>query len=105
TAAVAVLFSLLVARMLTPTMAAFLLRAPAKRHKEPRWVLRYLQWVRACMHRPVLTLASAVAMVALGMLVAAQLPGEFMPPDDGNQVQISLALPPGSTLADTLGLA
>lgn len=105
TAAVAVLFSLLVARMLTPTMAAFLLKAPAKRHKEPRWILRYLQWVRACMHRPVLTLASAVAMVALGMLVAAQLPGEFMPPDDGNQVQISLTLPPGSALADTLALA
>lgn len=105
TTAVAVLFSLLVARMLTPTMAAYLLKAPTKRHKEPRWVLRYVQWVRACMRRPMLTLTSAVAMVALGMLAAAQLPGEFMPPDDGNHVQVSLILPPGSVLADTLALA
>ncbi|WP_145477597.1 efflux RND transporter permease subunit [Stenotrophomonas rhizophila] len=105
TAAIAVLFSLLVARMLTPTMAAYLLKAPARRHKAPRWVLRYLQAVRACIRRPLLTLSVASALVALGVLTAAQLPGEFMPPDDGNQVQVSLTLPPGSTLAETLELA
>lgn len=105
TAAIAVLFSLLVARMLTPTMAAYLLKVPTRRYKAPRWVLRYLQGVRACMRRPRLTLSVAAVLVALGVLVAAQLPGEFMPPDDGNQVQVSLTLPPGSTLVETLELA
>ena len=36
TAAIAVFFSLVVARMLTPMMAAYLLKAPKKEHAEPR---------------------------------------------------------------------
>jgi multidrug efflux pump subunit AcrB len=47
----------------------------------------------------------AVLLIALGLTVAAHLPGEFMPPDDGNQTQVTLSLPPGSTLRDTQVLA
>ena len=101
TAAVAVLFSLLVARMLTPTMAAWLLKAPAHQPRTPRWVLRYLRVARACLQYPRRTLAAGVVVVALGLVVAAQLPGEFMPADDGDHVQVSLMLVPGSRLQDT----
>ncbi len=38
TAAIAVFFSLVVARMLTPMMAAYLLKAPKKERAEPRWL-------------------------------------------------------------------
>ena len=43
TAAIAVFFSLVVARMLTPMMAAYMLHAPKKEHPEPRWMPRYMQ--------------------------------------------------------------
>ena len=105
TAAVAVLFSLLVARMLTPTMAAYLLRTAPRTAKVPRWVTRYLRMVRTCLQHRLLTLAAATGLVLLGLGVATLLPGEFMPPDDGNQVQIQLTLPPGSRLVDTLASA
>jgi multidrug efflux pump subunit AcrB len=105
TAAIAVFFSLVVARMLTPTMAAYLLKAPTKRYKSPRWVMRYLRIVRACLRRRAATLGAAGSLVALGLLVAAHLPGEFMPPDDSDQTQVALTLPPGSTLRDTQMLA
>ena len=105
TAAVAVLFSLLVARMLTPTMAAYLLKAPHAGKKAPRWVTLYLRGVRACLQHRVLTAGAALLLVGGGLVLAAQLPGEFMPPDDGNQVQVALTLPPGSRLSQTLDIA
>ena len=40
TAAIAVFFSLVVARMLTPMMSAYLLRKPKKAHHEPGWLAR-----------------------------------------------------------------
>jgi len=105
TAAVAVFFSLVVARMLTPTMAAYLLQAPVRRRKPPRWVVWYLRCIRACLRHRAATVGVAVLLIALGLTVAAQLPGEFLPPDDGNQTQVTLSLPPGSTLRDTQALA
>ena len=72
TAAIAVFFSLVVARMLTPMMAAYLLRAPKTyAEREPRWVGVYLSWVRACLHHRVLTTAGAVAFFVGGLLLAA----------------------------------
>lgn len=105
TAAVAVFFSLVVARMLTPTMAAYLLKVPSKRRKQPRWIALYLRCARACLQHRAMTVGVAALLVALGLVIAANLPGEFMPPDDGNQAQVSISLPPGSTLRDTLLLA
>src|SRR5512138_3368752 len=43
TAAIAVFFSLVVARMLTPMMAAYLLKPPRADHHEPRWLAPYLR--------------------------------------------------------------
>ncbi|MCL6712556.1 efflux RND transporter permease subunit [Pseudomonas sp. R2.Fl] len=105
TAAVAVFFSLVVARMLTPTMAAYLLKAPTKKRKPPRWVLLYLRCVRGCLEHRGMTAAVAGLLVTLGLVVASRLPGEFIPPDDGDQTQVTLTLPPGSTLQDTLAMA
>ncbi|MBT2748743.1 efflux RND transporter permease subunit [Lysobacter sp. ISL-50] len=105
TAAVAVFFSLVVARMLTPTMAAYLLKPARRRQRLPRWVLVYLQWARACLRRRALTLGAAVLLVGAGAAIAFALPGEFIPADDGDQTQATLTLPPGSTLQDTLAVA
>jgi len=106
TAAIAVFFSLLVARMLTPMMAAYLLRAPKQQaEKTARWMSLYLSWARWCLHHRILALAAAAAFFAGGLMLAASLPGTFIPPDDNWQTQVTLTLAPGSTLDDTLVLA
>jgi multidrug efflux pump subunit AcrB len=110
TAAVAVFFSLVVARMLTPTMAAHLLRAPMlkapkRKHSEPRWIGFYLRCVHACMQHRAITLGATTLLIVGGFAIAASLPGEFIPADDGDQTQVTITLPPGSRLADTRALA
>ena len=52
TAAIAVFFSLVVARMLTPMMAAYLLHKPKKAHKEPGWLSRYMGWAQVVPEAP-----------------------------------------------------
>ncbi|MGM3388735.1 efflux RND transporter permease subunit [Stutzerimonas stutzeri] len=106
TAAIAVFFSLLVARMLTPMMAAYLLRSP-KQHaeKQPRWMSIYLSWARWCLRHRVLTVVAAAAFFVGGLMLAATLPDTFIPPDDDWQTQVTLTLAPGSKLEDTLVLA
>ncbi len=106
TAAIAVFFSLLVARLLTPMMAAYLLKAPEQLAAiEPRWITTYLGWVGWCLRHRALTIGLAAAFFGLGLFLATTLPDEFIPADDKSQTQVSLTLPPGSTLADTLALA
>ena len=102
TAAIAVFFSLVVARMLTPMMAAYILRRPKKEHHEPGWLARYMRWARWCLkHRIKTTLAAAVFLVGSFMLVPL-LPTGFIPPDDLSQTQVTLSLPPGSTFSADL---
>ncbi|RYF32623.1 MAG: efflux RND transporter permease subunit, partial [Comamonadaceae bacterium] len=106
TAAIAVFFSLVVARILTPMMAAYLLRAPEQlAAQEPRWVLMSLVWARWCLRHRAATIGLAALFSGLGLFLATTLPDEFIPADDTSQTQVSLTLAPGSTLADTLALA
>jgi multidrug efflux pump subunit AcrB len=105
TAAVAVFFSLVVARMLTPTMAAYMLKTPERKPKSPRWLEAYLGYVRWCLQHRGATVAAATLLILGGVAIAFTLPGEFIPADDGDQTQATLSLPPGSTLADTRALA
>ena len=101
TAAIAVFFSLVVARMLTPMMAAYLLKPPRGEHAEPRWMGPYLAWARWCLKHRWWTLL-AVAVFFVGSVVMMRgLPASFIPPDDLSQTQVTLALPPGATLAQT----
>jgi multidrug efflux pump subunit AcrB len=106
TAAIAVFFSLLVARMLTPMMAAYLLKAPKQpAAHEPRWVTTYLGWASWCLRHRAVTIGLATLFCGFGLFLATTLPEEFIPADDTSQTQVSLTLAPGSTLGDTLSLA
>jgi multidrug efflux pump subunit AcrB len=105
TAAIAVFFSLVVARMLTPMMAAYLLHAPKKVHGTPRWITVYLGWARWCLKHRVLTLVGAAAFFFGSFALVPLLPTGFIPPDDLSQTQVSIELPPGSTFAQTLAAA
>ena len=106
TAAGAVLFSLVVARLLTPMMAAYLLRAPARTGTaEPGWVRRYLGVARWCLRHRAVTAASGAAFFVGGLALAGALPTTFIPPDDDVLTQVSLELPPGSPLPATVAAA
>jgi multidrug efflux pump subunit AcrB len=110
TAAIAVLFSLLVARLLTPMMAAYLLRSPKQQNKqqlkaEPGWIRYYLNLVTWCLQHKGLTLGGATVFFAGGIMLAMALPGAFMPADDNQQTQVTVTLQPGTKLQDTIALA
>ena len=105
TAAIAVFFSLVVARMLTPMMAAYMLRAPKRAEHEAGWLRIYLGWARWCLRHRVLTLLGATVFFVGGLALATRLPAGFIPPDDLSQTQVTLTLAPGSTFADTRALA
>ncbi|MFC4314300.1 efflux RND transporter permease subunit [Steroidobacter flavus] len=106
TAAIAVFFSLVVARMLTPMMAAYLLKATTSHASaEPRWIAQYLSLVQLCLRHRFVTMLIVALFFGGGLVLATQLPEEFIPQDDGPQTQVTLSLPPGSRLADTTAMA
>ncbi|SEO04793.1 efflux RND transporter permease subunit [Pseudomonas sp. NFACC39-1] len=106
TAATAVFFSLVVARLLTPMMSAYLLRTPKHPpRQQSRWVSVYLCWVRWCLGHRALTLTTAALVFVGALLLVPLLPSTFIPPDDDWQTQVTLTLAPGSKLDDTLLLA
>jgi len=102
TAVLAILASLLVARLLTPMMAAYFLK-PARHTEEKdgpimRRYMRAMQW---CLrHRGLTMLAAAVFCVGSISLVPL-LPTGFIPAGDRAQTQIKVELPPGATLEQT----
>ena len=101
TAAIAVFFSLVVARMLTPMMAAYLLKPAKPGEHEPRWLERYTGWVAACLRHRWLTMLAATVFFFGSFALVPLLPTGFLPPDDLSQTQVHVALPPGSTYAQT----
>ena len=111
TVAIAVLFSLLVARLITPMMAAYLMRAKdaEEEHSEDGPVMRgYLKLVSKTTSGRLwkiparyLTLIGAVVVVIISVIFMARVPGSFLPPEDVSRIPISIELPPGTTLAET----
>ena len=105
TAAIAVFFSLVVARMLTPMMAAYILKPPKGEHGEPGWMRIYLGWARWCLKHRWWTLLIVLLFLIGSFFLLFRLPTGFIPPDDLSQTQVSLSLPPGSTLQQTYKVA
>jgi multidrug efflux pump subunit AcrB len=101
TAAVAVLASLVVARLLTPMMAAYFMKAHPVGEKDGRIMKTYLSLVRACLAHRKTTLAVTVAIVALSLSAIPYLKSGFLPASDDAQTQITLTLQPGSTIDHT----
>jgi multidrug efflux pump subunit AcrB len=105
TAALAVFASLVVARMLTPMMAAYMLRTPDQAPPEGRLMRTYLRAAAWCVrHRLATTVAAALFFVGSIALIPL-LPTGFIPPDDLSQTQVQVELPPGSRFEDTFAAA
>ena len=105
TVVVAVLTSLLVARTLTPMMAAYFLK-PHDRPEQPSRVMTwYLERVRWCLAHRWTTLG--VASVAIGSMLGLFpfLSTAFSPAGDNGFTTLSVELAPGASLEDTLEAA
>lgn len=101
TASLAVFASLVVARVLTPMMAAYMLRPIVTPHRDPSWMAPYLRSVQWAMRHRLLTCVLSGLFFIGSLGLAFFLPGAFIPPDDNSQTQVYLELPPGATLEQT----
>ena len=101
TAALAVFASLVVARALTPMMAAYLMKRNTRPHKDPFWMRSYLVASRWALQHRWITLLAATGFFVGSLMLIPLLPKGFIPADDNSQTQVYMELPPGSTLAQT----
>lgn len=104
-AALAIMASLVVARLLTPMMAAYLLKPIPMEDHDSKLMTRYLMWVRWCLHNRFKTSVMAVAFFVGSLMLIPLLPKGFVPSADRGLTQVTLELPPGSTLAQTAAAA
>jgi multidrug efflux pump subunit AcrB len=111
TAVIAVLMSLLVARLLTPMMAVALfkhtpfhepLHEPFDERPRSRLMQRYLALVRWCLGHRKTTLALTVAFLAGSVALIPLIPNGFVPASDRGFIMANVELPPGSPFDATL---
>ncbi len=101
TASLAVFASLVVARMLTPMMCAYILKDRKQAARDPRWMTFYLKWVdRSMRHRWVTVILAGMFFIG-SIVIIPLLPTGFMPADDLSQTQVYVEMQPGTPLAQT----
>jgi multidrug efflux pump subunit AcrB len=105
TAAVAVLFSLLVARLLTPMLASRYLGTVERPHIEPRWMPRYLTWVEAALRHRGRTVVLALGTFVAALALVPLIPTTFLPPMNESRTDLQITLPPGVRLSETVAAA
>jgi multidrug efflux pump subunit AcrB len=102
TVVVSVLLSLAVARLITPMMAAFFLKSHGQaEHGEGRWVKWYMKLLGWCLRNRWKTVALGGVALGVTVLSYATLPLTFQPTRNDDFSQVTIALPPGATLAQT----
>jgi hydrophobe/amphiphile efflux-1 (HAE1) family protein len=114
TVAVAVMFSLIVARLITPMMAAYLMRPTKHEDHVPGFLLsgyigllHFLNYAPTIARRWHPSIMSYVTVVgAFGILFASTLlfpylPTGFIPAGDNSRFVVQIELPPGTSLDDT----
>ena len=105
TVAFSVFFSLLVARLITPMMAAYLMRAEDgmdDHHDNDGPILKgYTRFIRVTTRWRYTTLLAAIGFLVGSVYFLLQVPGSFLPPDDASRIVLSVELPPNARLEDT----
>ncbi|MCP8897632.1 efflux RND transporter permease subunit, partial [Shinella daejeonensis] len=99
TVAVSVLFSLLVARLITPIMAArFLVHKPKPKTKQGltgKAYARLLQWTT---RRKGIVIGASLGVFVLSITASSQLPDDLIPLEDTGRLVFALEIPPGGDL-------
>lgn len=103
TVAVAVLFSLLVARLVTPMLAAYFLRPHPHREEKDGWLMRrYTALVQVSVRHRFITIIAGLAIFAGSIMATKLLPSGFLPAEDVARLLLSVELPPGAKIDDTM---
>ncbi len=102
TSAIAVFVSLVVARLLTPLMAAYIMKkVEHKEVQQAKWLVVYEKMARWSILNRGKTILIALVVFALSLTLIPMLPKGFIPPNNSNQSQISVELEPGASLEKT----
>jgi len=102
TVAIAVFISLLVARLITPMMAAYLMRpVPVKPHGDGVLMRAYTRFLAMTLRHHYLTLLAGVMLFSASLYATSLLPTGFIPDEDTSRVVASVELPPGTRLETT----
>jgi hydrophobic/amphiphilic exporter-1 (mainly G- bacteria), HAE1 family len=102
TVAAAVFISLLVARLITPLMAAYFLRPHAHVvEKDGRIMRLYTGALEVSLRHRWMTLIGGTAIFILSLMSTSLLPTGFMPNEDSARIVVQAELPPGAKLEDT----
>jgi hydrophobe/amphiphile efflux-1 (HAE1) family protein len=106
TVSVAVFFSLLVARLITPVIAAFTLKPG---HSAPKGdgpiMTRYLNVLRWSVKHRRITLIGGTLFFALSIFVLSRVPTAFIPAADLANSALRIELPPGVRLENTAAVS
>jgi len=105
TAAFAIFASLVVARVLTPMMSAYLLKPMPEAAADGRTMRAYMRVSHWCLEHRLITVIAAVLFLFGSIKLIPLLPTGFLPADDGSQTQVYLELPPGATLTQSQQVA
>ncbi|MHC2089735.1 efflux RND transporter permease subunit [Methylobacterium sp. CM6244] len=107
TIAVSVFMSLLVARLITPMLAAYFLRDHGHHHDEREgWVMRtYGRLVGWSVRHRVITLIVGLVLFAGSLASTGLLPSGFVPKQDNARTLFMVELAPGAKLVDTVAVA
>ncbi|WP_454916298.1 efflux RND transporter permease subunit [Xanthobacter sediminis] len=102
TVAIAVLFSLAVARLVTPLLAAYFLRDTGRSHAGGGPLMgAYVRLLRWSLKHRFLTIAMGLGIFVGTIFLSTLLPAGFLPNNDISRSMLSIELPPGTTLAET----
>lgn len=102
TVAISVFISLMVARLITPMMAAYLMRDNGHREEVEGRIMRlYTRILSYTIRHRFRTMGVGLVLFILSILSTQLLPQGFIPAEDTARVVLSVELPPGSTLDDT----
>jgi multidrug efflux pump subunit AcrB len=106
TVSIAVLMSLLVARLITPLMAAYFLSSKgAQPHGEAGWIKAYMRVLHWSLEHRWVVIAGAFVAFAFTILGFMRMPQTFQPTIDVDYSQVEVELPPGVRLEDTRRVA
>jgi multidrug efflux pump subunit AcrB len=89
-ACVSVAFSLVVARTLTPLMAAYLLRHTKHEDRDPPWMAPYLKALNWCLGNRWKVFGMGIALFLGSGFVAMRVPFEFQPSGDQSRAAFSV---------------
>jgi multidrug efflux pump subunit AcrB len=102
TVSVQVLFSLLAARLVTPMLAAYFLRAHPHVEKPPGKVMQfYTRIATLSVRHYLITMGIGGLILAMSVGSILLLASGFLPAQDTARSLLSIELPPGSRLSDT----